>query len=178
MGRFTSVGAEFDDFVRSSSAALLRTAFLLTNDRGQAEDLLQVSLVRTAAHWRVARHNPMSYARRVLVNLAKNRWRDMSRRPNEAQDLEGIELPQSPGDDVVVQRDALATLVASLPMAQRKVLVLRYFEDLSVAEVAVILGCGEGTVKSRTNRALSRLRELLAAQETDKAEGQKYAQRY
>jgi RNA polymerase sigma factor (sigma-70 family) len=120
----------------------------------------------------------MSYARRVLVNLAKNRWRDMSRRPNEAQDLEGIELPQSPGDDVVVQRDALATLVASLPMAQRKVLVLRYFEDLSVAEVAVILGCGEGTVKSRTNRALSRLRELLAAQETDKAEGQKYAQRY
>jgi DNA-directed RNA polymerase specialized sigma24 family protein len=68
MSMFASLGTEFDDFVRDSSADLLRLALLLTGDRGQAEDLLQIALLRTASHWRAAGQNPRIYARRVLVN--------------------------------------------------------------------------------------------------------------
>lgn len=87
MSRLADLGPEFDDFVREASSGLLRMSFLLTGDRGQAEDLLQVSLVRTATHWAAARSNPAIFARRVLVNLAKNRWRDLARRLRVARYL-------------------------------------------------------------------------------------------
>ncbi len=177
MSRLADLGPEFDDFVREASSGLLRVSFLLTGDRGQAEDLLQVSLVRTATHWATARANPTIYTRRVLLNLAKNRWRDLARRPKVARDLVGVEPALPPADEQVVQRDAIYQLVARLPLGQRKVLVLRYFEGLSVAEVAEILGCGEGTVKSRSNRALATLREHLAGEATDTLEERKYVQR-
>jgi RNA polymerase sigma factor (sigma-70 family) len=70
--------------------------------------------------------------------------------------------PSQAADDSVLQREAASRLVAALPMGQRKILVLRYVADLSVAEVAVVLGCSEGTVKSQTNRALATLRDQLA----------------
>ena len=165
MSRLPQLGPYFDDFVRASSADLLRLAVLLTGDHGQAEDLLQVSLVRTATHWRSARQHPSAYTRRVLVNLAKNRWRDRARRPHEAQDLTGVEREQSSAEYGVVARDDMFGLVRQLPLEQRKVLVLRYFEDLTVAEVAAILRCSQGTVKSRSYRALATLRNLIAAQD-------------
>ena len=161
MTRLSRLGPDFDDFVRSSSAELLRLATLLTRDRGEAEDLLQVAMVRTAGRWSAARHNPVAYARRSIVNLAKNRWRDKFRRPLETQDLTGVEPLQASADDRVVQRDAVSRLVDQLPLGQRKVLVLRYFEDLSVVEVAMVLGCSEGNVKSQSNRALATLRASL-----------------
>lgn len=164
MSKLSKLGPDFDEFVRQSSADLLRLAVLLTGDRHQAEDLLQTSLVRTATHWSAALQSPKAYTRRVLVNLAKNRWRDRGRQPDEAQDLVGIDVAQACADDSVVQRDALLQLVRHLPLEQRKVLVLRFFEDLPVSEVAAVLGCSEGTVKSRTHRALSSLREHNAAQ--------------
>src|SRR4051812_21203539 len=74
----------FDEFVSRSSDRLLRTAYLLCGDRGHAEDLVQTALMRTARRWRAARENPDAYARRVLVNLTKDRWRELSRRPSEA----------------------------------------------------------------------------------------------
>ena len=74
---------EFDAFVRASSDQLLRTAYLLCGDRHHAEDLVQTTLFRAARHWRAARRQPQAYARRILVNLAKDRWRGLSRRPPE-----------------------------------------------------------------------------------------------
>jgi RNA polymerase sigma-70 factor (sigma-E family) len=177
MTRLARLGSDFDEFVRQSSVDLLRLAVLLTRDSGEAQDLVQVALVRVAGRWSAARRNPRPYTRRVLVNLAKNRWRDKSRRPYELRDLVGVEPAEDSADDHIVQRDAVSRLMAQLPMGQRKVLVLRYFEDLSVAEVAAILGCSDGNVKSQSNRALATLREKLAAQAGRPATEALHAQR-
>ena len=76
-----NTGQEFDDFVRGRSAALLRTAYALTGDRGHAEDLLQTALLRTARRWTAARDAPEAYVRQVLVNLCRDRVRWLQRRP-------------------------------------------------------------------------------------------------
>jgi RNA polymerase sigma-70 factor (sigma-E family) len=156
--------AHFDDFVRASSTSLLRTAYLLTGDHGHAEDLLQTALLRTARRWRSAKAEPTAYARRVLTNLAKDRWRDRSRRPAEAAPYELIEAPAA-GDDEsssrAALRETLLPAVLRLPMRQRAVLVLRYFEELSLEETAAALDCSVGTVKSQAHRGLARLRDLL-----------------
>ncbi|MFG2038453.1 SigE family RNA polymerase sigma factor [Dactylosporangium sp. NPDC048998] len=160
------VDASFTDFVNARSTALLRTAYLLTGDRGHAEDLLQTALLRAARRWAVARRAPDAYVRRILVNLSHDRRRTLFRRPSEAP------LPPDPdllcgadaGLDRVADRDAVVWALAELPVRQRQVVVLRYFEDLSVEQTAELLGCTTGTVKSYASRALARLRELLADQ--------------
>jgi DNA-directed RNA polymerase specialized sigma24 family protein len=88
-------GEDFDAFVAAQSVSLLRTAYLLTGDRGHAEDLLQQVLVRTATRWRVAREAPEAYARRVLANLAKDRWRHLRRRPRETSAMRWTSRPRS-----------------------------------------------------------------------------------
>jgi len=153
------LGPEFDDFVRTASTPLLRLAYLLTGDHGHAEDLVQTALLRTARRWRGARTQPEAYARRVLTNLAKDCWRTRSRRAVETDSG-----PEPLGDDPngqVLLRHSLVPAVLQLPARQRAVLVLRYFEDLSVDETAAVLGCRPGTVKSQTHAALARLRDLL-----------------
>jgi RNA polymerase sigma-70 factor (sigma-E family) len=171
------IGPEFDEFVRASSSELLRLAVLLSHDRGHAEDLLQTSLVRTAARWSAARRNPRAYCRRVLVNLAKDRWRDRSRQPREVQDLDGLHPAEAAADARIAATDHLSRLVAQLPIGQRKILVLRYFEDLSVAEVAIILGCSEGNVKSQAHRGLATLRDLITEQNTPNTMEDRHAYR-
>jgi RNA polymerase sigma-70 factor (sigma-E family) len=150
--------AAFDEFVASSSDRLLRTAYLLCGDRGHAEDLVQTALMRTARQWRRAREFPEAYARRVVVNLAKDRWRQLGRRPAEAP-LD-TDLPE-PQVDTFGDRDVLLRAVQRLATGQRAVLVLRYFDELSVEETAAVLGCSTGTVKSQTSRALDNLRVAL-----------------
>ncbi|SDC83719.1 SigE family RNA polymerase sigma factor [Nocardioides lianchengensis] len=149
----------FETFVHDASDRLLRTAYLLTGDRGHAEDLVQTALLRTARRWSTARRDPAAYARRVVVNLAKDRWRDLRRRPGEAPLEVDVAVPVTDG---VADRDRLLRAARQLPAGQRAVLVLRYFDDLSVADTAAALGCSEGTVKSQTARALDRLRSVLA----------------
>jgi RNA polymerase sigma-70 factor (sigma-E family) len=154
----------FEAFVAERSAGLLRTAYLLTLDLGHAEDLLQTALLRTARHWAQARAAPDAYVRQVLVNLSRDRWRLLRRRPTEAPltlDLHDGRHGDGPADQVADRR-VVAQALAALPVRQRQVIVLRFFEDLPVAETARLLGFSEGTVKSYTSRALSRLRELLA----------------
>lgn len=148
----------FDAFVASCSDRLVRSAYLLSGDRGHAEDLVQTALMRTARHWRGAQANPEAYARRVVVNLAKDRWRNRGRRPAEVPlDAE----PQAPETTMILDRDMLARAMSRLPQGQRAVLVLRFFDDLSVADTAAALGCTPGTVKSQTARALDGLRAAL-----------------
>lgn len=149
----------FERFVAESSDRLVRTAYLLCGDRGHAEDLVQTALLRTARRWSRARRQPEAYARRVVVNLAKDRWRDLGRRPSEAP-IEGTEVAISMSEGVA-ERDELLRAARHLPEGQRAVLVLRYFADLSVEETAQTLGCTTGTVKSQTARALTRLRAAL-----------------
>jgi RNA polymerase sigma-70 factor (sigma-E family) len=151
------LGAEFDDFVIGRSPALLRTAVLLLGDRNDAEDLLQTALLRVARHWSRARENPDAYTRRVLVNLAHDHARRRRRHP---ESLNGV--PDAPGRDVTSEgREDLLPALRALPERQRATVVLRFWEDLSVAETAALLGCSEGTVKSTTSKALARLRGVL-----------------
>lgn len=154
-----SIEEEFREFVAARSAALLRTAYLLAGDWATAEDLLQTALTKTYLAWhRLGRIDAVEpYARRVLINTATSWWRRRwhRERPTEV-------LPEQPGPDQhheAVERDALWRHVRALPARQRAVLVLRFYEDLSVAETAELLECSTGTVKSQTAKALTLLRE-------------------
>ena len=102
----------FEAFVAASSTRLLRTAYLLCGDRGHAEDLVQTALLRTARRWRTARQQPEAYARRVVVNLAKDRWRMLSRRPSEAAFDTDVEAPV---DESVLDREVLLRATRQLP---------------------------------------------------------------
>jgi RNA polymerase sigma-70 factor (sigma-E family) len=160
------VDPTFEAFVEGSSTALLRTAYLLTGDRGHAEDLLQTALLRTARHWSRARAAPEAYARRTLVNLSRDRVRWLLRRPREAPlppEADRLRAADA-GYERVTERRVVLRALAQLPIRQRQVIVLRFFEDLPVEQTAQLLGCSTGTVKSYTSRALVRLRELLAGE--------------
>jgi RNA polymerase sigma-70 factor (sigma-E family) len=161
--------ASFETFVANCSTRLLRAAYLLCGDHQNAEDLLQLTMIRTARHWRAARNAPEAYARTVLINAARDRARRTRRRVSEvlldSGDTSGAAsaLTDDPSDAVAV-RDSVLGALAVLPQRQREVIVLRFYADLSVADTAAAIGAAEGTVLSYTSRALSRLRELLADQ--------------
>ncbi|MEV0390317.1 SigE family RNA polymerase sigma factor [Nonomuraea sp. NPDC050643] len=145
--------AIFQYFVVSRSDRLLRTAYLLTRDWGVAEDLLQESLAKAWFAW-PGIDEPEAYVRKALVTTYTSWWRRRWRR-----ELPSDELPEAvthdPGDD---GRAELWRAVGRLPTRQRAVIVLRFYEDLPVSEVAGLLGCQEGTVKSQTAKALAKLR--------------------
>ena len=156
--------AAFKDFVVSQWHPLARTAFLLTGDRGDAEDLVQSTLVRVHRHWtRIERTDaPYVYARRVMVNLNTSIWR----RTRLTHQLTATPPERTGGPDAAAAvdlRDELLRACRTLPPRMRAVLVLRYFEDLPEAEVAAALGISVGTVKSQTSKALDKLRAALAA---------------
>ncbi len=152
----------FREFVHARSAALMRTAYLLTGDAHLAEDLLQTALAGAARRWPsvLAGGNPEAYVRRALVNEHIS-W--LRRRKGAV--VTPVEAPPEvagrPGhEESVVRRMALEEALARLTRKQRAVLVLRFYEDLSEAETASMLGCSPGTVKSQTSHALARLRTV------------------
>ncbi|MFC8093769.1 SigE family RNA polymerase sigma factor [Streptomyces sp. NPDC057301] len=150
----------FREFVENRSSALLKTAVLLTGgDRHAGEDLLQNALMKAAGRWHRI-DEPEAYVRQVLYRQQISRWRLKWPR-RELTVAEPPERGASPdaasaAELRLLMRGALARLTAR----QRTVLVLRYFEDLPEAEVARILGCSVGTVRSTTHRSLARLRSL------------------
>ncbi|MEV4019037.1 SigE family RNA polymerase sigma factor [Nonomuraea angiospora] len=151
----------FREFVRGRQHVLMRTAYLLTGDAPQAEDLLQTVLMRTARHWRKLTKdgNPEAYVRRALVNEHIS-WR-RRRRAKETLTAYPPEIERGTGpEDESLHRMALQRALLRLTPRQRAVLVLRYYEDRSVDETADLLGCSPGTVKSQTSHALGRLRTL------------------
>ena len=152
-------GDDFDDFVRGSATRLLRTAVLLTGDRGAGEDLVQETYERIYVHWpRIRTGAPEAYARKTLTNLVANRWRTRRRRPSEVALVENYDQPQPDGSEAYAVRHQLLRALQDLPPRQRAAIVLRYYDDLTEAQTAEILGCSVGTVKSQTSRALDRLR--------------------
>jgi len=160
----------FSAFVTARSPALLRTARLLTGDAALGEDLLQAALVRVWPHWsRIAADQPEAYVRRTMTNLQASWWRRKWRGEVPTERLPEMATPDGNPSDRGDAGPLLAAL-AALPLRQRQVVVLRFVEDRSVAEVAAVLGLSEGTVKSHSARALARLRALLAtAQEAQHA---------
>lgn len=149
---------DFSDFVAARWRALVKTAYLLTGDYHEAEDLVQTTLAKVYPHWRGVRAQTAdAYVRRALVNA--NRSRHRRRRVTQ------LLMPFVPDRPVLNadrradgERDVLVTLLAELPQGQRTVVVLRYWEDLGAEEVAELLGCSVGTVKSQASRALAKLR--------------------
>lgn len=155
---------DFDDFVADGAESLLRTAHLITWDADEAEDLVQECLFKVARRWaRVRRMDqPLAFARRVLINLAVDGGEKRSRRRSELDaDGDALERPASDVLAALDTREELLDALARLTPRQRAVLVLRYFNDLTETEVAAVLGCSPGTVKSNASRGLARLREAL-----------------
>src|SRR5580698_4179626 len=164
--RDTASKRQFEGFAASAADALFRTGYLMTGDPRDAEDLVQETFLRVARRWDQVRSmdHPTAYARRILINLA---LRDADRRTRHKAELApppaGIEADQDAAralrevDDLAEFRWALA----QLPARQRAVLVLRYWEDLPVAEVANVLGCSAATVTSTASRAAARLAQAL-----------------
>lgn len=158
--------AEFREFVERFSTTLLRAAVLLVRDVDAAQDAVQLTLLRTFRRWSRARHAPEAYSRRVLVNVCRNHWRHHRRHPAQAfsADDQMDALAAIDATGLVEQRMFLEQALAGLPELQREVLVLRFFLELPVAQVADVLSVPEGTVKSATHRGLGALRKLLTEQ--------------
>lgn len=149
--------AEFTTFVTTASPYLARTAYLLTGRQELADDLVQEALTRTYAAWsRVRGHDATGYARRVLVNLTIDRHRRRGAVPAEWIDRPDPADAEAAADD----RDEVARLLARLTPQQRRIVVLRYFDDYTEAQTAECLGISVGTVKSTCSRALAQLRRL------------------
>ena len=163
---------QFEGLVAEASDALFRTGYLMTGDVRDAEDLVQETFLRVARRWdqvRVMDH-PAAYARRTLINLV---LRGAGRRSRQKAELGseggGIEAADEGAARALREVDDLAEFcwaLGQLPARQRAVLVLRYWADLSVAEVADILGCSAGTVKSTASRAAARLAEAITSGES------------
>jgi RNA polymerase sigma-70 factor (sigma-E family) len=148
----------FDEFVAARSSGLLRTAYLLTHDHALAEDLLQTALTKAWFAWDRVSGHPEPYVRKILVNTYASWWR---RRWNG--EVATGELPEAVADPhgglaAAETGHDLWTAMGRLPRRQRAVVVLRYFEDLTEAETARLLGCSVGTVKSQASKALAKLR--------------------
>ena len=150
----------FGEFVAAALPALLRFGHVLTGDPAEAEDLVQEALARSLRRWRSVRGgNALGYVRRVMVNTHITRWRRWQARVRLG------EPPDSGADPVELRRsedwDRLRRALVQLPVRQRTVLVLRYYEDLPDAQIADLMRCAPGTVRSQAARGLAALRPLL-----------------
>jgi len=163
----TDRDADFTAYLQARQGRLLRTAYLLTGDQAEAEDLLQTSLAKLYLAWdRVNdRESVDAYVRRIMVNEHNSLWRRAWRRREHPTD----QVPESPAPPPAYDDGTDAALwaaVQTLPRKARAVLVLRYYEELTEAETAETLGIAVGTVKSQTSRALATLRERVADDQT------------
>jgi RNA polymerase sigma-70 factor (sigma-E family) len=170
----TSQEAEFAAFVTARAHALLRTAYALTGDRRAAEDLVQTALAKAFARWRRI-DEPEPYLRKMIYNdFVSGR-----RSPRNRAEITMARPPDYASGRYLESDTALRLLLRDalqmLPPRQRAVLVLRYFEDLSVEETAAVLSCRQGTVASQASRALAKLRELVPQLDwsTDVVEGRR-----
>ncbi|MCD0444930.1 SigE family RNA polymerase sigma factor [Glycomyces sp. A-F 0318] len=147
---------EFEDFVRARSAALCASAYLLTGDRGLAEDLVQDALARTWRSWKRLHRtaNAEAYTRRTMYHLHVSRWRR-----GKVAEIATDAVPERLVDEPdTALRLAVHAALLSLPATQRAAIVLRYFEDQTEAAAAAVLDCPVTTLRARVQRGLRRLR--------------------
>ncbi len=156
----------FIRFVVAASPGLTRTAWLITGSTDAARELVQATLVKAYVHWpRIRAESAMAYCRRILVNERV----DGARRLGRERPTADVEPLARPHVDAAIagadERDEVVRLMRRLPAQQRRIVVLRYYCDLSEEAVAETLGISVGTVKSSASRALASLRAHLIAQE-------------
>ncbi|GAA4054643.1 SigE family RNA polymerase sigma factor [Nonomuraea soli] len=151
---------DFHDYVRTRRPALLRTAHQLTGHASDAEDLLQSALAKTYPAWRDIQDRD-GYIRRAMVNINISQWRRRKLEEYPSDELPEICIPTEP---VCESHERLEVALAGLPERMRAAIQLRYYEDLSEAEVARRLGISVGTVKSTVSRAMAKLRDCLQHQ--------------
>ena len=153
---------QFSAFVRSSGDPLLRFARLLILDRGDAEDALQVALLRLTRHWTRGLDNPEAYVRATLVNIAKDGARRRHLVPVPVEDTIRVDEGFEDHTEAHAARARLDLLLAALPPRQRITVALRVVEGYSEAETAQLMRCSTGTVKSSLARGLGNLRTILS----------------
>lgn len=152
---------DFEDYVRTRHPMLLRCARRLVADPVDAQDLLQIALARTFRRWDGIANKQLAdaYLRRVMINARTELWRS-----NKLRAIPTDRLPDMPLEDPTEQdadRAFLLDVMKVLPVRQRSVVALRYWEQMTTEETAAALGMSAGTVKSTLHRALARLREEL-----------------
>ena len=157
--RSSEKDSEFAAYMAARQPALLRTAYLLTGDQHTAEDLVQTALAKLYLSWHKVQRRELvdAYVRRILVNEHNSLWRRAWKRKEVSTDtVPDTEWHPAPAGDG--QSAALWEFVQTLPKKQRAVIVLRFYEELSEAETAQVLGISVGTVKSQASRALAAMR--------------------
>ena len=158
----------FRAFVQGGSRRHLRAAYLLSGNAADAEDLLQTALAKLMRVWdRISENgDPDAYLRKVIVTTQASRWRRKWRGEIATEVLPDRGTDPYPASD---ERDELRRALGTLSKGERAVVVLRHVEDLPEAEVARLLGCSTGTVKSQGSRGLTKLRAALAAADREVA---------
>jgi RNA polymerase sigma-70 factor (sigma-E family) len=158
--------ADLVDALASDMPRLRRMARVLVGDADAADDLVSDAIARTLPQWRKGSiDEPGAYVRRAVVNLASRRWRRraLGRRKDHAAADWLRHTPETA--DVLAERDRTLRAVMNLPVRRRAVVLLRFYEDMPLAEIANVLGTAEGTVKSQLSRALEQLRAELGSLE-------------
>jgi RNA polymerase sigma-70 factor (sigma-E family) len=157
-------GADFEEFVIRRGPALVRLARALLKDPYQAEDVVQDVLAKAFLQWsRVSYADDVdAYVKRMVVNSCTSWFRRAARRERATDQSLILDGSQSDRGDQLAERDRMMGLLRRLPAKQQTVLVLRHYEGLADAEIAVLLGCSEVTVRSNAHRGLARLRALIA----------------
>lgn len=158
----TDVDADFRRWATANREGLRRTAYLLCGDWFLADDLVQDTLIRLVAAWPrlMGSGNPAAYARRVLLNLYLDHLRRPGRRERPTTTVPDHPAPEPGGPGY---REQLISALREVPPGQRAVLVLRFWEDLSIEQTAQSLNTSPGNVKSQTSRGLATLREAMVA---------------
>ena len=157
MGEHEDRDADFTAYVRARQRHFVRFAYLLTGDPHSAEDLVQSAFAKVYRKWTSINGSPDAYVRTAIINEHRSWWRRTWRHKEvTSSELVAHRDPEAPAD---THADGdLWAQIATLPRQQRAVIVLRYYEDLTEAQTAAVLGCTVGTVKSHASRALTALR--------------------
>lgn len=160
----TAHDAEYEKFVHTQVTGLLSLAGRLTASTGDAEELVQDTLVRAYSKWHLVRQadRPDAYVRRMMLNRHISLGRRRGALALEAADLERTSQPTAPPG--LEERDAMLYALKRLPDRQRVALILRYYLDLDDAESAAIMKCRSSTVRSAVMRGLRSLREVYSEQ--------------
>ncbi len=169
MSKQQPTDAEYSEFVAAAWGSLYRTAYFMVGNPTLAEDLVQTALTNTYASWHQVRElgAAHAYARTAVVRSSASWFRSKVRLREHATE----HLPETPYAPDFSTRPAVIDALRQLPPRQRAVVVLRFYEDLNVAQVAETLGCSQGTVKSQTSAALGKLRLLLGDAVISSTEG-------
>ena len=163
--------ADFDEFMNAQWAPLFRTAYLLTGDYQLAEDVLQTAFAKAFMSWsKISKTGqPVAYTRKIVTNQAMSWWRRRSSTEVPTLDIPGDHHVGH--EDRVTQASVVWSVLATLPTKQRAVMVLRYYEDLTEAQIADTLNISTGSVKSHASAARATLAQRLGALERDPING-------